>query len=666
MENPEGQDFTNEEVAACFRLLPQPAVVMDRNHTILFLNEVAARVAGKPWERCVGAKFWDLFDNPECRRGTCAAARAMETASTVTGEALAMVQGKPRAVRITAAPRFDNHHNVIGCVEIIHDAAEEMQFLTDLGGIVEAMREGRLRERASTERYQGRYREMMERVNAMLETLVVKLDVATEYARRISLGDLPGRITEDYRGEYGRLKDAENALIDLVNLRNAHIQMLIEASLEGRLDVRADITKYIGYNGKLLTGLHRMLDAVVGPMKEATEYVERISMGDVPDKITDERNGAFDEMKSALNRLIDVVHMRNADLRMLIGAALEGRLKVRADSSKYAGANGKMLDGINQLLDAVIAPIEESSGVLHGLAQGDLTGRVKGGYQGDYELIKTNLNRAMEMLQSTLGRIGQHTSTLASSSEELTAVSSQMAANAEETAVQASAVSAASEQVSRNVNLVATGSEQIQTSIHEISRSAHDAARAAKAAVGAAESTTGSIAKLGKSSVEIGKVVKVITQIARQTNLLALNATIEAARAGEAGRGFAVVANEVKELAKGTAQATEEIGPKIEAIQHDTTGAIQAIAGISGMIGQINDISTHIASAVEDQAVTTNRIGRSVGEAAKGTGDITKNIGGVAVAAQHTTRGAGDTRTAAESLSRMAAELQALVSRFRF
>ncbi len=181
---------------------------------------------------------------------------------------------------------------------------------------------------------------------------------------------------------------------------------------------------------------------------------------------------------------------------------------------------------------------------------------------------------------------------LASSSEELTAVSQQMAGNAEETATQANVVSAASEQVSRNVSSVASASEEMQASIREIAKNANESARVAKNAVSVAHSTNETVKKLGESSQEIGNVIKVITSIAQQTNLLALNATIEAARAGEAGKGFAVVANEVKELAKQTAKATEDIGQKIEAIQGDTKGAVKAIEEIGTIINQINDIST--------------------------------------------------------------------------
>jgi methyl-accepting chemotaxis protein len=206
----------------------------------------------------------------------------------------------------------------------------------------------------------------------------------------------------------------------------------------------------------------------------------------------------------------------------------------------------------------------------------------------------------------------------------------------------------------------------MQASIREISKNANDSARVAKNAVGVAQSTNETMKKLGESSLEIGNVIKVITSIAQQTNLLALNATIEAARAGEAGKGFAVVANEVKELAKQTAKATEEISEKIEGIQGVTQGAVTAIEEIGAIINQINDISNSIASAVEEQTVTTNEIGRSVSEAAQGVNDIAKNIGGVATAAQNTTQGANDTRTASLELSEMAARLQSAVSRFTF
>jgi methyl-accepting chemotaxis protein len=173
------------------------------------------------------------------------------------------------------------------------------------------------------------------------------------------------------------------------------------------------------------------------------------------------------------------------------------------------------------------------------------------------------------------------------------------------------------------------------------------------------------VGKLGDSSAEIGQVIKVITSIAQQTNLLALNATIEAARAGEAGKGFAVVANEVKELAKETAKATEDISRKIEAIQADTRAAVDAIGTISSVINEINNISSTIATAVEEQNTTTNEMSRNVGEAAQGSGEITKNIAGVAEASQNTARGARDTQNAVQQLVEMSTQLRGLVGQFK-
>jgi len=270
-------------------------------------------------------------------------------------------------------------------------------------------------------------------------------------------------------------------------------------------------------------------------------------------------------------------------------------------------------------------------------------------------------NSLHEMIQSISGSAMQ----VASASEELNTTSQQITANSEETSAQADVVSKAAQAVSQNLQTVATGAEEMGASIKEIAKNATEAAKVATAAVKVAEDTTATVSKLGDSSTEIGQVIKVITSIAQQTNLLALNATIEAARAGEAGKGFAVVANEVKELAKETARATEDISRKIEAIQTDTKAAVDAIASISGVIHQINDISNTIATAVEEQNATTNEMSRNVSEAAHGSGEITSNITGVAEAAQGTTRGATDTQKASQQLVETSTQLRHLVEQFK-
>lgn len=282
-----------------------------------------------------------------------------------------------------------------------------------------------------------------------------------------------------------------------------------------------------------------------------------------------------------------------------------------------------------------------------------------------YATEVTSQVRLRKDLESLVQRVTENAQTLASASEELTSVSQQMASSAEETRAQANVVSSAGEQMSKNAQSVSKSVEDLGASIREIAKSAHEAAKVATTGVEVANTTTATVAKLGESSAEIGKVLKVITSIAQQTNLLALNATIEAARAGEAGKGFAVVANEVKELAKETAKATEDIGQKIDAIRQVTQGAVEAIAQISKIIIQINDYQSTIASAVEEQSATAREIGVIGAEAAQGSAEIARNISSVAEASQHAAEGASNTQQAAGELSRMASELQRLVEQFQ-
>jgi len=266
-----------------------------------------------------------------------------------------------------------------------------------------------------------------------------------------------------------------------------------------------------------------------------------------------------------------------------------------------------------------------------------------------------------ENMARILTQVSNNAGQLSSASQELTATSETMATNAGDAEGKASTVQRNSDEINQNVQTVAAGSEQMTASIQEISESAAKAANITASAVTVAETTNNNVSQLGKSSQEIGQVLKVITQIAEQTNLLALNATIEAARAGEAGKGFAVVANEVKELAKQTGEATEDIAVKIQDIQEKTQGAVSAIGEISGIINQINDISGSIASAVEEQSATTNEMARNVSDASKGVAEISTNIGGVSEAVSSTANAAKETQQAAEDLARLAADLQTLV-----
>ncbi|MGA2571384.1 MAG: methyl-accepting chemotaxis protein [Terracidiphilus sp.] len=620
--------------------------------------------------------------------------------------------------------------------------------IADTEMLIDAALQGQLKVRADAEKHNGDYRKIVDGINRTLDAVVRPLTVVAEYLDHISKGEVPAPITDTFYGDFDEIK---------TNLNNCikGLGALVKTDEALRLMAVNDHSRSVeGQYQGVFASVAEACNTVQTRIKHVVSTFTDISNGnlsELPEYKKIGRRSEGDHLVPSIIAVMENIQALADELERLTAAARDGKLAERGDSEKFRGSYAEVVKGVNEMLDTILLPIEESNRILrliHGgvlnekveidckgdhekmknavngvhawltdlvtyvtkIANGDMTasmdkssdrdqihewlvllkrninqlvadatslaeasakGRfdVRGDvdkHHGEYKKIIAGVNQTLDAIVSPLKMTAESASTLASSSEELTAVSQSMAASAEETAVQANVVSAASEQVSKNVSSVAAAAEEMQASIREISKNANDSARVARNAVGVAESTNETMKKLGVSSHEIGNVIKVINSIAQQTNLLALNATIEAARAGEAGKGFAVVANEVKELAKQTAKATDEISRKIEAIQGDTKGAVSAIEEITGIIGQINDISNSIASAVEEQTVTTNEIGRSVTEAAQGVNEIAKNIGGVADSARHTTQGANDTNTASQELTQMAARLQQAISGFTF
>ncbi len=354
-----------------------------------------------------------------------------------------------------------------------------------------------------------------------------------------------------------------------------------------------------------------------------------------------------------------------AEVQQLIEAATQGDLGRRVNMQDSGEFFCKLGQSMNELMDVNDRTISEIQRVFASVASGDLTARVEGEYQGAYQQLKNDANTMVSQLTDVIREVKNGAMVVATASSELISTNKNLNYTAQDGAKQAGIASAAANSVTLNVEAVANAASDLEASVSDISRNVNEAVTVASEAVVLAQSTNTQVRKLTTSSSDIGNVIKVIDSIAEQTNLLALNATIEAARAGDAGKGFAVVANEVKDLAKGTAKATEEIAQKVKAIQNDSDTAVQAIGDISRIIETISNYQNTISEAVQNQNMATQRISKNAGEAAQGNVEITRTSERVNEGAESTVSGLTELQSSAEELARMAVDLSDLVEGFR-
>ena len=466
--------------------------------------------------------------------------------------------------------------------------------ITDAAMLSRAAVEGKLSTRADANRHQGDYRRIIEGVNATLDAVIGPLNVAADYVDRIAKGAIPPKISDNYNGDFNVIKQNLNQCIDAVNLLITDAAMLSRAAVEGKLSTRADANRHQGDYRRIIEGVNATLDAVIGPLNVAADYVDRIAKGAIPPKITDSYNGDFNVIKQNLNTCIDAVNLLIADANMLSQAAVDGRIETRAEAIRHQGDYRKIVEGVNATLDAIVVPLNEVMQLLSAVEKGDMTVRVTGDYRGTFARLKDISNNTVTQLAQTITQV-----TL--TADQVSNAASQVSATAQSLSQSSSEQAASVEETTSSI-------EQMTASINQNTENAKVTdGMAAKAAKEANEGGS-AVRETVEAMKQIADKIGIIDEIAYQTNLLALNAAIEAARAGEHGKGFAVVAAEVRTLAERSQVAAQEIGQLAGSSVKLAEKAGALLDEIVPSIRKTSDLVQEIASASEEQSTGVSQI----------------------------------------------------------
>ena len=573
--------------------------------------------------------------------------------------------------RLEQAEPADDNAIIFEVIDPIVSAARQMRdgvvaMLTDVRRLGTAATQGKLQVRADAAKHSGEFARAVDGLNRTLDAIIHPVTLVAAQLADIAEGKIPTRSETQFAGDFSVMQQNLNRCIeDLNGLEHATRAL---SSLTRNDATRGVDLNLPGLYGDVVNGVNALRSRVL----DLTSLAERVATGDLTDLATLEALGGGagcldenDRMTPAFIQMIRAVERMVNETMVLVQAANDGDLRHRASEVGLGGRIRDVISSVNQTLDVMLAPVETAITILESVAKQDLRVRVKGEYRGDHGRLQAAVNNMIDYLQVSMRSIAESGRHVEENSARLLTTTASMSSNAEQTAQQAHNASNAIGDVDGHIQNVAAGIHEMTMSVNEIARNAADAMRVADDAVRVADGATSIVANLGGSSKQIRKVLNVISGIAQQTKLLALNATIEAASAGDAGRGFAVVAGEVKELAKRTAQATEDISEKVETIQTSVQDAIGAISSISEVIHRIGANQSAIAAAVEEQTATTSEIARRVEGIAGRTGEISSSVVELAQTASNTTGLAKDSRSASVELQKVADRLSRFVGEFK-
>jgi methyl-accepting chemotaxis protein len=495
--------------------------------------------------------------------------------------------------------------------------------------------------------------------------------------KQIALGDLSVDLAAKDAGD--EITPAMMQIVVALRGLVSEAGVLTKAAVEGRLSTRGDVSRFGGGYREIVHGVNETLDAVIGPLNVAAEYVDRISKGDIPAPITDNYNGDFNEIKNNINQCIGAVNGMIEDANMLARAAVDGRLATRADASKHQGDFRRIVEGVNETLDAVIGPLNVASNYVDMIARGEIPAAITDKYNGDFDAFKNNLNRLSERLREMITSLNESSTNLGSASAEILSATTQQASGASEqsaaisqTTTTVEEVKAISEQASMRAQEVATASQRTVDVARTGQRAVQDTIESMAQIKERVEGISENLLALSDQTQQIGEIIATVNEIASQSNMLALNASVEAARAGEHGKGFAVVAMEVRSLAEQSRQATEQVKAILSEIQKATNMTVMATEeGVKGVDKGVQ-LAAQAQESIEQLAAVINQSAQIATQVVAGGQQQQTGMEQIAMAMtninQATMQSLASTRQAeksAQNLNDMARQMSQLVSQYR-